>query len=86
MNVDPSILESPRVTTEEVPDQTPKKKPERVPIVFAFECPPCDCCEEPYCKLHNMHLADCDCIGPDNASELGYRLVVEDRKMWGYKD
>ena len=36
------------------------------PVVFASDCPPCDCCGEPFCELHGMHYADCACLGPDS--------------------
>ena len=31
--------------------------------------------EEPWCAKHAQHYADCPCVGPDNAEELGYRLI-----------
>jgi hypothetical protein len=35
------------------------------PVVFAGELPLCEACEEePYCPIHDMHYADCTCIGP----------------------
>ncbi len=35
------------------------------PIVFASDCIPCPCCEdEPYCVTHEMHYAECPCLGP----------------------
>lgn len=70
----PDELESQAVST-----------PERVPVVFAIDCPPCECCGEPYCATHKMHYADCECVGPHNAAELGYRIRVVDGKVWGYK-
>lgn len=39
-----------------------KKKWEK--IVFADDLPPCPDCEEPFCEKHNMHYADCPCLGP----------------------
>lgn len=30
---------------------------------FADEYARCDCCEEPWCDIHNDHFADCQCIG-----------------------
>lgn len=49
----------------------PKKWQE---VVFACELPVCDCCEEPWCELHNDHYADCDCIGPTQ-DEATYRTI-----------
>lgn len=44
------------------------------PIVFASDLPECECCEEPWCELHGMHYADCDCIGP---AQIGDHKTVE---------
>ena len=33
-------------------------------IVFADECPPCECCGEPFCETCFDHYADCKCFGP----------------------
>ena len=43
--------------------KTRKPKAEK-PIVFASDCPPCECCGEPWCDLHKKHYADCKCKGP----------------------
>jgi hypothetical protein len=32
-----------------------------------------------------MHYADCACVGPHNADELGYDVVEEDGKLVGVK-
>ena len=42
-----------------------------MPIKFADECPPCEACGEPWCEEHQMHYADCPCIGPSNAEDYG---------------
>ena len=34
----------------------------------------CDCCEEPFCPEHEMHYADCPCIGP-HEDEVSYASV-----------
>ena len=47
----------------------------RKPIVCASDCIACPDCGEAYCKKHRMHYADCPCIGPHNAEELGYEVV-----------
>jgi hypothetical protein len=38
-----------------------------VVVVFASDLPICECCEEPWCPLHEQHFADCSCLG---ATEL----------------
>lgn len=53
-----------------------------VPIVCASELPPCECCGEPWCPIHEKHYADCACIGPHNAEDLGYTLVETDGKLY----
>jgi hypothetical protein len=35
-------------------------------IVYASDCPPCSCCEEPFCQNCNDHYADCSCPGPNS--------------------
>jgi hypothetical protein len=56
----------------------------RVRIVFADELPDCECCEDKWCLEHKMHYADCPCVGPTNAEELGYKLVEDgDGVLWG---
>lgn len=47
---------------------------ERMRIVFASELPECECCGEPWCAIHMEHYTDCDCIGPSNAEDLGYKI------------
>jgi hypothetical protein len=39
-----------------------------LPVRFAHECPRCECCDEPFCPIHEMHYADCPCPGPDSES------------------
>ena len=58
---------------------------EKIPIVFASECESCDCCEEPWCLKHQQHYADCGCVGPHNAEELGYTLIEENGRLYGIK-
>lgn len=43
-------------------------------VVFASDLPLCEDCEEPWCKKHKKHYADCDCIGPTE-DEVEYREV-----------
>ena len=39
--------------------------PSWIRVKFAMECIPCQCCgEEPWCDEHDMHFAECDCVGP----------------------
>jgi hypothetical protein len=60
---------------------------ERVPIVFAADLPVCPDCGEPWCRKHRLHYADCSCVGPSNAEELGYELVEDKNgKLWGVKN
>ena len=59
---------------------------EKVKIVFAGDLDLCECCEEElYCPIHEMHYADCDCVGPSNAEELGYTLKEIDGVLYGFK-
>jgi len=44
-------------------------------VKYAFENPICEGCgEEPWCEEHQMHYADCECIGPTQ-DEATYRLI-----------
>ena len=36
------------------------------PVVFAADCPSCECCGEPWCVACTEHYADCSCLGPDS--------------------
>lgn len=56
---------------------------ERVRIVFASELPACECCGEPFCPVHLEHYAECACVGPHNADELGYQLIEDDGILYG---
>jgi len=38
-------------------------------VVFASDCPECECCGEPWCKVCDDHYADCSCPGPDSDEE-----------------
>ncbi len=55
-----------------------------IPIKFASDCEPCDCCGEPFCIEHMDHYADCPCIGPDNAEDYGLYLVETADGLLGY--
>jgi hypothetical protein len=34
-------------------------------VRFAWDCEPCEfCLEEPWCPKHEVHFANCLCIGP----------------------
>ncbi len=61
------------------------KTMERIRIIFADELPECECCGEPWCIVHMEHYAECDCIGPDNAEDKGYRLINEDGITYAIK-
>jgi hypothetical protein len=41
-------------------------------VVFADECKPCDCCEEPICEKCEDHYSDCECPGPMQDDEFDY--------------
>ncbi len=45
-------------------------------VKYANECPPCECCEEPWCEECEEHYADCACPGPDSLCEVCEELVV----------
>jgi len=45
------------------------------PVVFASDLPKCDCCEDAWCTKHDMHFADCPCLGPTQ-DDLMYRTNV----------
>lgn len=50
-------------------------------VVFAAELPICECCgEEPFCPTHDMHFADCPCIGP---TEDNVEYVERDGVLYG---
>ena len=52
---------------------------EWMPIVFAFECEPCEMCGEPICPYCKIHYADCSCFGPHSEMD-GWELQ---EKTWG---
>ena len=58
---------------------------EKVKIAFASDIPTCECCGDSWCPTHEMHYADCDCVGPGNAEELGYTLKEIDGQLYGFK-
>jgi hypothetical protein len=58
----------------------------------AYDMFECDGCGEPYCEKHNLHYADCDCIGPteDDVTyktiegfEFATRLNPAPKMVWG---
>jgi hypothetical protein len=45
-------------------------------VVFADDLPVCLDCGEPYYTKHNMHYADCPCIGPtEDEQEVEYKTI-----------
>ena len=58
---------------------------ERIRLVCADDCEPCLACGEPFCVDCQQHYADCDCVGPGNAEELGYTVVEDDGKLYGVR-
>ena len=61
------------------------KPVERVRIVCAADCEPCPDCGEPFCVVCQQHYADCACVGPGNAEELGYDLMESNGTLYGIK-
>lgn len=59
------------------------KKVERIRILKAHECPPCADCGEPFCVKHQAHYAECDCVGPFNAEEEGWKLIEIRGRLYG---
>jgi hypothetical protein len=58
---------------------------ERVRIVFAENCYPCPHCGEPFCLECREHYAECKCVGPSNAEDLGYELREIDGTLYGFR-
>lgn len=40
-----------------------------LPVLSAAECPPCECCGEPWCPECDTHYADCAHPGPHSEHE-----------------
>lgn len=38
-------------------------------VKFAADCPPCECCGEPWCEDCEDHYADCACKGPNSEED-----------------
>ena len=52
-------------------------------VLFADECVECDGCGEPFCPDCEEHYADCSCIGPAQADELGIDYSQRDNgEFW----
>ncbi len=32
-------------------------------VVYTWDLPECECHKEPFCPIHNLHFADCPCVG-----------------------
>jgi hypothetical protein len=58
---------------------------ERVRIVFASDCKPCPDCGEPFCVECQQHYAECECIGPSNAEDDGWKVVEENGISYGIR-
>lgn len=56
---------------------------ELIPIVFAGDLPKCTQCGEPFCEKHNLHYADCPCLGPSEAEEKGFEVIIINNKLYG---
>ena len=61
------------------------KPVERIRLVCAADCEPCPDCGEPFCVVCQQHYADCACVGPGNADELGYDVIEENGNLYGVK-
>jgi hypothetical protein len=58
----------------------------RVPIVWADDLPECPDCGEKWCPVCQAHYADCSCVGPGNAEELGFEIEEdEEGNLWATK-
>lgn len=44
---------------------------EKKRVKYAHDCRPCSACGDPWCDDCNTHYADCNCIGPHEAEEMG---------------
>ena len=44
-------------------------------VVFAGDCRPCSCCDEPVCPACDEHYADCDCLGPTQDDLYDYTEI-----------
>jgi hypothetical protein len=54
-----------------------------IPIVYESDLPRCDCCgDEAYCPIHEMHFADCSCMGPGMASDLELEIITKNGKEY----
>jgi hypothetical protein len=49
-------------------------------IVLASELDDCPDCGEPWCEKHQMHYADCDCLGPTQ-DDVEYKEI--DGELYG---
>lgn len=52
-------------------------------VRFADECPPCDCCGEPFCPLCETHYAECECPGP---TQDGIEYKEIDGQLYGREE
>ena len=57
----------------------------RIKIICADDCEPCPDCGEPFCVVCTQRYADCQCVGPGNADDLGYDVIEENGKLYGIK-
>lgn len=58
---------------------------ELLPIIFADDLPECLHCGEPWCPKHKQHYYDCECLGLDEAVELGLEIVEIDGRLFASK-
>lgn len=41
----------------------------KLPVKTAAECPPCECCGEPYCPECQLHYFECRHPGPHSEED-----------------
>lgn len=44
-------------------------------VRYACEIDECPACDEPYCRYHQKHFADCTCLGPTE-DEVSYKTIA----------
>lgn len=55
-----------------------------IEIIFASDLPDCDCGEK-WCPKHKKHYYECECLGPSELEEKGYKIIEKDGKLFAEK-